>query len=122
MKIRTVYWKTHQLERAAAFWKAFLGAEPVKVFPEWQEFRVGELNLGLLATHGSEPAPRGSRCVPVFEFGDDEVERAIQRAKDLGATAVLEGQDHPDYPCTAAVLLDPFGNEFEVTNFHPASG
>ena len=56
--------------------------------------------------------------MPVFECTDEEAVRTIQRAKDLGATAVLEGKDHPDYPHTAAVLVDPFGNEFEVTSFH----
>ena len=56
--------------------------------------------------------------MPVFEFSDDEIDRYIQRAKDLGATVIVQGKDHPDYPRTAAVFLDPFGNEFEVTNFH----
>jgi hypothetical protein len=29
-----------------------------------------------------------------------------------------QGPAHPDFQDTAAVLVDPFGNEFEVTNYH----
>ena len=114
VKVRTVYFKVRRLEDAAAFWQAFLGTPPTKAFPEWIEFRIGNLNLGLLRAEGS---PRAG-CVPVFELGDAEVEVHIRRAKDLGATVLLEGEDHPDYPRTAAVLRDPFGNEFELTNLH----
>jgi predicted enzyme related to lactoylglutathione lyase len=114
MKVRTVYFRVRRLEEAAAFWAAFLGTSPTKSFPEWIEFRIGELNLGLLR---ADAAGRGA-CVPVFELADDQVEACIRRAKDLGATVLLEGEDHPDYPRTAAVLRDPFGNEFEVTNLH----
>lgn len=88
---------------------------PTKAFPEWIEFRVGGLNLGLLRL---DIGGGRAQCVPVFEFADSEVVAAIARAKALDATAVLEGNDHPDYPRTAAVLVDPFGNEFEVTDLH----
>jgi predicted enzyme related to lactoylglutathione lyase len=114
VKVRTVYFKVRRLEDAAAFWRAFLGTPPTKSFPEWVEFRVGDLNLGLLRAE----APARDGCVPVFELADDQVEVYIRRAKELGATVLLEGEDHPDYPRTAAVLRDPFGNEFEVTNLH----
>jgi hypothetical protein len=115
MKVRTLYFKVRRLEDAAAFWGALLGTPPTKSFSEWIEFRVGNVNLGLLRTDGP---PRGGGCVPVLELPDEEVAGCIERAKDLGATVLLEGEDHPDHPRTAAVLRDPFGNEFEVTNLH----
>ena len=115
MRIGTVYFKVSGIEAAAEFWRAFLDMAPTKAFPEWIEFRVGGLNLGLLRL---DIEAGRAQCVPVFEFADNEVVAAIARAKALGATAVLEGKDHPDYPRTAAVLVDPFGNEFEVTNLH----
>jgi predicted enzyme related to lactoylglutathione lyase len=114
MKVRTVYFKVRKLEDAAAFWHAFLRTAPTKSFPEWIEFRIGDVNLGLLQAD----APARSACVPVFELADDQVDACIRRAKDLGATVLAEGEDHPDYPRTAAVLRDPFGNEFEVTSLH----
>lgn len=114
MKVRTVYFKTSQLEQAVSWWSAFLGVRPLKTFPQWQEFRAGNINLGFLR---AEAVP-GSGGIPVFELADDEISEAIARAKRLGATVVLEGEAHPDHPNTAAVLRDPFGNEFELTNYH----
>jgi hypothetical protein len=115
MRIRTVYFKVgEQADPALRWWSSFLQSEPTKSFPPYYEFRVGQINFGLLALDAA-PSPS---CVPVFEFPDEEIAGAIQRAKNLGATTVLEGEAHPDYPNTAAVLRDPFGNEFEVTNYH----
>lgn len=118
MRVRTVYFKVRHLGPVRAWWEDFLGVKPTKVFAQWSEFQVGEINLGFLQIDAQPPGGRGASCVPVLEFADDEVARRIARAKELGATAILEGRDHPDYPNTAAVLVDPFGNEFEVTNLH----
>jgi|SRR5262245_66333013 len=117
MRVRTVYFKVQQLGAARAWWEKFLGVQPVKNFERWSEFRVGEINLGLLQIDGAAGAS-GAPCVPVLEFADGDIARRIERAKGLGARVVLEGKDHPDYPRIAAVLVDPFGNEFEVTNLH----
>lgn len=118
MRVRTVYFKVRDLEPVQAWWEDFLGVKPTQAFARWSEFRVGEINLGFLHIDAAPPLGRGASCVPVLEFADDEVARRIARAKELGAKAVLEGSDHPDYPNTAAVLIDPFGNEFEVTTLH----
>ncbi len=117
MRIRTVYFKVPDMDAASGFWSALLGIQPSKRFPQWCEFRVGEINLGLLPLDTGAPGSQ-ARCVPVFEFPDGQVADRIERAKQLGAAAVLEGEDHPDYPNVAAVLVDPFGNEFEITSYH----
>lgn len=116
MRVRTVYFKVARLVEAGDWWRKFLGVEPAKSFPRWLEFRVGEVNLGLLQF--DDAGAGAPTCVPVLEFADDEIAVRIERAKELAATVLLEGEAHPDYPKTAAVLRDPFGNEFEVTNFH----
>jgi hypothetical protein len=77
-----------------------------------------DTNLGLLSFPSDIPAPGRPSCIPVIEFSDEEIVGVIARAKELGATALLEGEAHPDYPNVAAVLEDPSGNEFEVTNYH----
>lgn len=118
MRVRTVYFKVRELEPVRNWWRAFLGCEPSKVFAAWCEFRVGDTNLGLLSLATHVPGPGRSSCIPVFEFPDDEIVAVIARAKGLGATALLEGEAHPDYPNVAAVLVDPFGSEFEVTTYH----
>lgn len=116
MRVRTVYFKAVQLEKAAAWWSAVLGTKPTKIFPAWQEFRIGEINLGLLRID-AEIGLGPQRCVPVFEFPEEEIEARIAAAKAAGARAILEGDAHPDHPSLAAVLVDPFGNEFEFTCF-----
>jgi len=118
MRVRTVYFKVQDLEPVRNWWQAFLRCEPRKVFAEWCEFRVGDTNLGLLSLAAYVPGPGRPSCIPVLEFPDEEIVAVIARAKELGASAVLEGEAHPDHPNIAAVLVDPFGNEFEVTNYH----
>jgi Glyoxalase-like domain len=118
MRVRTVYFKVRDLKPVQNWWRTFLGCEPTQGFAEWCEFRVGDTNLGLLSLATYVPGSTRPSCVPVFEFSDGEIVAVIARAKKLGATALLEGEAHPDYPNVAAVLVDPFGNEFEVTNYH----
>jgi catechol 2,3-dioxygenase-like lactoylglutathione lyase family enzyme len=118
MRVRTVYFKVRDLDAARDWWQAFLQSEPRKAFAEWCEFRVGDTNLGLLSFPSYIPAGGRPSCIPVLEFSDETIVAVIARAKELGATALLEGEAHPDHPNVAAVLVDPFGNEFEVTNYH----
>ena len=117
MRVRTAYFKAPQIDKAVAWWSDVLDTKPSKVSPAWQELRVGEINLGFLRI---EPAPASDRpsCVPVIEFNDSEIETRIAKAKAAGATVILEGEAHPDHPRPAAVLVDPFGNEFEFTCLH----
>lgn len=117
MRIRTVYLKVgDRAGDAVAWWSNLFGAKPAKAIPPYYEFRVGDINFGLLAIPPASDPP--GACVPVFEVSDAEIDAAIARAKEGGATVILEGDDHPDYPNTAAVLRDPFGNEFELTSYH----
>jgi hypothetical protein len=118
MRVRTVYFKTSDLKGVREWWQAFLGCEPGKAFPEWCEFRIGDVNLGFLSLDDHVSSRGRPSCVPVLEFSDQQIAPVIARAKELGATALLEGDAHPDFPDLAAVLVDPFGNEFEVTNYH----
>jgi catechol 2,3-dioxygenase-like lactoylglutathione lyase family enzyme len=115
MKIRTVYFKVSDMQKAVAFWKSFLEIEPHKTSERWHEFMVGTLRLGLLL---ADPADvySGSNCVPVFEFLDNEMVKYVERAKSLGAAMIIDGLDDPNL--LSVVFADPFGNEFEVSKFH----
>ena len=115
MKIRTIYFKVTDMPKAVAFWQAFLGSEPHKKFDSWHEFMAGNVRLGLLLNDFGDKYT-GSNCVPVFEFGDDEVLEYVERAKKLGATVIKEGLDDPNLK--SVVFADSFGNEFEVSKFH----
>ncbi|MDE1170584.1 MAG: VOC family protein [Verrucomicrobium sp.] len=115
MKVRTVYFKIADLERASAFWATLLGVAPHKESPAWVEFRVGGLNFGLLRMEGFACAPDAANGVPVFQVAAAERDRLKEKALALGARLVVDLPDHPDGQ--SCVLADPAGNEFELTSF-----
>lgn len=115
MKIRTIYFKVTNMTEAVAFWQGLLQIEPHRAFPEWHEFMVQGLRLGLwLNTIGDQYA--GANCVPVFEFSDEELPSYIERAQALGATVIEDGLENPKL--LSVVFADPFGNQFELSKFH----
>jgi predicted enzyme related to lactoylglutathione lyase len=118
MRIRTVYFcvPADRFEEVVGFWGRVLGVAPAHRSDAWCEFKVGEINLGLLPVIDNVAASES--CVPVLEFPDDEIDAAIVRSKRQGAVAFIEGRGHPDFPRTAAVMRDPWGYRFEMTNFH----
>lgn len=113
MKIRTIYLKVKDIDGAKAFWQALLQIEPHKDFDDWKEFNCKNIRLGLLLL---DDAVSGANCVPVFEMSDGVLHEYIQRAKDLGATVVVDGLNDPDLK--SIVFKDPFGHEFELSKFH----
>lgn len=115
MKIRTVYFKVSDMQKAASFWRAFLGVEPHKTFDTWHEFMVGELRLGLWLNRDGHTFS-GSNCVPVFEFTAQEAIEHVEKAKGLGCKTIYAGLDDPNVQ--SEVLEDPLGNQFEISKFH----
>jgi predicted enzyme related to lactoylglutathione lyase len=114
MKIRTIYFKVSDMKKAVEFWEQFLGIKPHKTFDEWHEFMLENIRLGLLLH--TEDKTKGSNCVPVFEFKDEEVLSYVEKAKRLGATEIFNGLEDPDI--LSITFADPWGNEFEVSKFH----
>lgn len=115
MKIRTVYFKILNMQDACTFWESFLGFRPHKKGDKYSEFRLSNINLGLVLNDFGD-VYSGSNCTPVFEFDDTEISTYIERAKSLKAKIILDGLDDPNIK--GIVFADPFGNEFEVTKFH----
>jgi catechol 2,3-dioxygenase-like lactoylglutathione lyase family enzyme len=115
MKIRTVYFKIAEMQAAVNFWRQFLKMEPVKQFEKYSEFKLSNINLGLVLNDFGDSFT-GANCSVVFEFREDEVFEFIDRANALGATVVLDALN--DENIKGVVFRDPFGNEFEVTRFH----
>jgi len=115
MKIRTIYFKVKNMVRAVDFWQKLLEVNPHKTWPEWHEFMIGDLRLGLLLSDEDDKYS-GSNCVPVFEFSHDELPKYIDRAKSLGAKVVFDGLDDPDV--LSIVFADTSGNQFELSKFH----
>jgi len=115
MRIRTVYFKVSDMNAAVKFYSALFGQDAYRTSAVWSEFLLGEVRFGLLTTKNGEH-PIGNSCVPVFEFGDDEFQRHIDKIKLLGVTVVSDGLDDPGVE--SITFTDPFGNEFEVSKEH----
>jgi predicted enzyme related to lactoylglutathione lyase len=115
MRIRTCYFKVSNLAEVVSFWQYLLNIEPVKSSAKYCEFRVDNINLGLLLNDFGDQF-QGSNCVPVFEFPDSELPGYITKAKDLGCSVILDGLDNPNL--LSIVFADPWGNEFELSRFH----
>jgi hypothetical protein len=116
MKLRTIYFKTTEMDRTTLFWQSFLLHEPTKQSPTWTEFKVGEVRLAILLNNFGDTYS-GSRCVPVFEFPSEETLKAsLSRAQELGAKIVLDSLTHPSMK--SIVMKDVTENEFELTLYH----
>lgn len=50
--------------------------------------------------------------MPVFELAPERLAAAVSRAKEAGATVVLDGLANPQM--NSIVLASPGGNEFEL--------
>lgn len=116
MKIRTIYLKVADMDRAVTFWTTLLSREAHKSGPYWSEFACGNVNLGLLLMEDFSVAKDASNAVPVFELpGEVEVEEKVRLATSIGATIVVPKERHPDKK--SYVMADVAGNEFELTSF-----
>ncbi|MBV8657236.1 MAG: VOC family protein [Burkholderiales bacterium] len=111
MRIRTVYTKVTDMDNTVGFWSSLLQAAPAKHTPHWSEFQLDGIRLGFLLNDFDETLV-GNRCVPVFEFGADDLAGFVARACALGATVVIDGLDNP--AMNSIVLADPTGQEFEL--------
>lgn len=119
MKIRTIYFKVHDMAKAVAFRENLLKVKPHKSFDEWHEFMVGDMRFALLLNDedgDSDDTSAGNNCVPVFELPDADLQGYIITAIGLGGEIVFDGLNDPDVQ--SIVLADPFGNEFELSKFH----
>ncbi len=96
-----------------AFWRVLLRCEPIKASTHWSEFMVRGTRIGFLLNDFDEQLA-GCSSVPVFEVDDGEMTATITRAKEAGATVVLDGLADPEM--NSIVLASPGGHEFELCN------
>ena|ERR1700712_1181661 len=101
------------LPKSVAFYRAFLGAEPVRDLPEFAKFVLDEPNLNLALSLG-DPAvqPEVLSHLGFQVESTDEVRAYAQRWREAGIR-VTEGESvvAHDYKIWA---YDPDGNEWEV--------
>jgi uncharacterized protein YndB with AHSA1/START domain/predicted enzyme related to lactoylglutathione lyase len=121
--LRTVAYPVTDIERAKRWYQEVLGKPPYFDQPFYVGFEVGGYELGLQpveeaptkgAARGPVNGPRGE----VAYWGVDDVDEALARAVELGATMGQAAQDVGEGIITATVI-DPFGNSLGVIkNLH----
>jgi len=113
MRVRSNYFKVEDMAAEVSFWRSLLQLEPIKSSAHWSEFMIGNSRLGFLLNDFGEKLA-GCSSVPVLELDEGSMESTIARAKDAGATVVLDGLSNPKM--NSIVLASPGGHEFELCN------
>ena len=104
--LRTVVYRVADLDRAKSWWTNLLRTAPYFDQPFYVGYNVGGYELGLVSD-SLNPDTDDSRSVTYW--GVEDVEVALRRLLDVGATQFHALQDVGDGIRLAAVL-DPFGN------------
>jgi catechol 2,3-dioxygenase-like lactoylglutathione lyase family enzyme len=115
MKLRTIYLKVSDMEKSASFWQRVLECSPHRKSTKWTEFMLGDVRLGLLLNAFGDEF-NGSGSVPVFEFDEPALHTFLHRAKENGATVVVDGLKNDEMK--SIVMCSPDGHEFELCTCH----
>ena len=113
MRVRSNYFKVENMDAEVSFWRALLQTEPIKSSTHWSEFMLGASRIGFLLNDFGEKLI-GCNSVPVLEVEEGTMEATVARAKEAGATVVLDGLSNPKM--NSIVLASPGGHEFELCN------
>lgn len=124
MKIQLdhVYFFVEDMERAVHFYEAFLDTKAThKEKDRWTDFEIeGQegMYFGLLNKKAiDEKIIVGNNAV--LGIYAEDIQKAFEKAKKLGATILYELTDVPDspYKYTCFGMLDLDGNMIEVANY-----
>lgn len=114
--LTTVAYQAADHAAAKAWYTRFLGLEPYFDRPGYAEFRIGDYQheLGIIdakfaAVLGGEPVPADGRAGSMVYWHVDDVDAAIARATELGATLHHPPRDFGE-GFVGASVVDPFGN------------
>ncbi|MBW2454069.1 MAG: SRPBCC domain-containing protein [Deltaproteobacteria bacterium] len=108
--LRTVAYRVADLERAKQWYEDLIGKAPYFDQPFYVGFDVGGYELGLQPAEEDEPSGPGGE---VAYWGVDDVDAALARAVELGATVRQAARDVGE-GIVVATVTDPFGNELGV--------
>jgi len=104
--LRTVIYRTPDLDKAKAWYSRVLGIAPYFDQPFYVGFSVGGYELGLDPDSSSTPVASGGVIV---YWGVSDASAALERLLSLGATGRTAVQDVGE-GIRVATVLDPFGN------------
>jgi catechol 2,3-dioxygenase-like lactoylglutathione lyase family enzyme len=106
---------TPQFEQSVAFYRAFLGLEPVKLKPGYAKFDVADPPLNLTLNEAPAQSPSALNHLGIQVSSSEAVHEATDR---LRAAGLVEKEEH-DTDCCYALqdkvwVKDPNGNRWEV--------
>ena len=102
--LATVIYPVSDLDRAKGWYAGAFGKQPYFDQPFYVGFEIGGYELGLIPDEG-RPGPEGG----VAYWRVDEIDGAVARFVEAGATMVSEAKDVGD-GIKVATVADPFGN------------
>lgn len=107
---------TPTLDASVAFYRAFLGVEPVKNKPGYAKFDIDTPPLNLTLNESSEPVVAGALNHLGIQVDDTE---AVEAAKERLEAAGLATLGERDTDCCYALqdkiwVRDPTGNRWEI--------
>jgi len=106
---------TPQFEQSVAFYRAFLGLEPVKLKPGYAKFDVAEPALNLTLNEGPAPSPGALSHLGIQVPSTEAVRAATERLRSAG---LAFDEEHGTDCCYALQdkvwVKDPNGNRWEV--------
>jgi len=106
---------TPQFEQSVAFYRAFLGLEPVKLKPGYAKFDVADPPLNLTLNESPAPTPGALSHLGVEVSSSEAVRAATERLRAAG----LDHYEEHGTDCCYALqdkvwVKDPNGNRWEV--------
>jgi catechol 2,3-dioxygenase-like lactoylglutathione lyase family enzyme len=106
---------TPEFEQSVAFYRAFLGIDPIKLKPGYAKFDVAEPPLNLTLNEGPATTPSALSHLGIQVSSTEAVRDATKRLRAAGLA--VEEQDGTD--CCYALqdkvwVRDPNGNRWEV--------
>jgi len=104
--LRTVVYHVDDLAEARSWYTRALGSEPYFAESYYVGFSVGGYELGLHPIE--EDMPRGAGGAIAY-WGVEDIDVALTKLEDLGATAHSDVQDVGE-GIRVATVIDPFGN------------
>jgi predicted enzyme related to lactoylglutathione lyase len=104
--LRTVIYRVNDLEKAKAWYERASGVSPYFDHSCYVGFNVGGYELGLDPEVSSQPVASDNA---VAYWGVENIQRALERLLELGATKQGDVQDVGE-GILMATVRDPFGN------------
>ena len=111
--LRTVTYEVDDIAAAKGWYTEVLGFGPYFDEPFYVGFNVGGFELGLLAQKGESPKGAGGLGGATAYWGVTDIEGAMDRLVDLGAT-LHEPVEDVGGDIKVGTVITPFGNVLGV--------